>query len=97
MGEFQVTWVEHMEYDESNVHQVFQPLLRSGMGFGAQRWVATLERQCECLAVLMSSTIPSGDHAGLVPPVLLYSSSLIMFMQPYFHSSSASCVIDWHI
>lgn len=56
-----------MEYDESNVHQFFRPLLRSGMGFGAQKWVATLERQCECLAVLMSSTVPTGDHSGLVP------------------------------
>lgn len=34
------------------------------MGFGAQRWVATLQRQCECLAILMSSTVPTRDHTG---------------------------------
>lgn len=60
----QVTWVEHAEYDESQVHQLYRPLLSSGMGFGAQRWVATLQRQCECLAILMSSTVSSRDHTG---------------------------------
>lgn len=64
----QVTWVEHAEYDESTVHQLYRPLLSSGMGFGAQRWVATLQRQCECLAILMSSAVPSRDHTGKYPP-----------------------------
>ena len=59
----QVTWVECAEYDESQVHQLYRPLLNSGMGFGAQRWVATLQRQCECLAILMS-TVPTRDHTG---------------------------------
>lgn len=60
----QVTWVEHAEYDESQVHHLYRPLLSSGMGFGAQRWVATLQRQCQCLAILMSSTVPARDHAN---------------------------------
>ena len=60
----QVTWVEHAEYDESQVHQLYRPLLISGMGFGAQRWVAILQRQCECLAILMSSTVTTRDHTG---------------------------------
>lgn len=64
-GYSKVTWVEHAEYDESQVHQVYRPLLSSGMGFGAQRWVATLQRQCECLAILMSSAAPSRDHSAI--------------------------------
>jgi homeobox-leucine zipper protein len=60
-----VTWVEHAEYDESQVHQLYKPLLSLGMGFGAQRWVATLQRQCECLAILMSSTLPSREQSGI--------------------------------
>ncbi|XWS46018.1 hypothetical protein CRYUN_Cryun14cG0029100 [Craigia yunnanensis] len=64
-GYSKVTWVEHAEYDESQVHQLYGPLLISGMGFGAQRWVATLQRQCECLAILMSSTVPTRDHTGI--------------------------------
>jgi len=61
----QVTWVEHAEYEESQVHQLYRPLLSLGMGFGAQRWVATLQRQCECLAILMSSSLPSREHSGI--------------------------------
>ncbi|XP_061359240.1 homeobox-leucine zipper protein ANTHOCYANINLESS 2-like isoform X2 [Gastrolobium bilobum] len=64
-GYSKVTWVEHAEYDESQVHQLYRPLLRSGMGFGAQRWVATLQRQCECLAILMSSAAPSREHSAI--------------------------------
>ncbi|XWS35749.1 hypothetical protein CRYUN_Cryun20dG0022700 [Craigia yunnanensis] len=60
-----VTWVEHAEYDKSQVHQLYRPLLGSGMGFGAQRWVATLQRQCECLAILTSSTISTKDNTAI--------------------------------
>ncbi|XP_078174089.1 homeobox-leucine zipper protein ROC6-like isoform X2 [Carex rostrata] len=54
-GFSKVTWVEHVEYDESEIHQLYQPLVRSGLAFGARRWLATLQRQCQCLAFLMSS------------------------------------------
>ncbi|PQM36769.1 homeobox-leucine zipper protein ANTHOCYANINLESS 2 isoform X2 [Prunus yedoensis var. nudiflora] len=64
-GYSKVTWVEHAEYDESQVHHLYRPMLSSGMGFGAQRWVATLQRQCECLAILMSSSVPSRDHTAI--------------------------------
>ncbi|XP_042512068.1 homeobox-leucine zipper protein ANTHOCYANINLESS 2-like isoform X2 [Macadamia integrifolia] len=66
-GYSKVTWVEHAEYDESLVHQLYRSLLISGMGFGAQRWVATLQRQCECLAILMSSCVPTRDNAAITP------------------------------
>ncbi|GAV85584.1 Homeobox domain-containing protein/START domain-containing protein [Cephalotus follicularis] len=65
-GYSKVTWVEHAEYDDSQVHQLYRPLLGCGMGFGAQRWVATLQRQCECLAILMSSAVPSRDHTAAI-------------------------------
>ncbi|PKA54175.1 Homeobox-leucine zipper protein ANTHOCYANINLESS 2 [Apostasia shenzhenica] len=58
-GYSKVTWVEHAEYNDAAVHQIFRPLLRSGMALGAQRWVATLHRHCECLAILMSSSVPN--------------------------------------
>lgn len=64
-GYSKVTWVEHAEYEESQVHQLYRPLLSLGMGFGAQRWVATLQRQCECLAILMSSSLPSREHSAI--------------------------------
>ncbi|GAB2271660.1 Homeobox-leucine zipper protein ANTHOCYANINLESS 2 [Dionaea muscipula] len=64
-GYSKVTWVEHAAYDESSIHQLYRPLIGAGMGFGAQRWVATLQRQCECLAILMSSAINSRDHTAM--------------------------------
>ncbi|XP_043691343.1 homeobox-leucine zipper protein ANTHOCYANINLESS 2-like isoform X2 [Telopea speciosissima] len=64
-GYSKVTWVEHAVYDEGAVHQLYRPLLSSGMGFGAYRWVATLQRQCQCLAIIMSSSVPTRDHTGI--------------------------------
>ncbi|CAN0902721.1 Homeobox-leucine zipper protein HDG7 [Linum grandiflorum] len=59
-----VTWVEHSEYDETLIHPMLQPVIRSGKGFGAGRWLSTLQRHCECLNILRASpsipVYPSG-------------------------------------
>ncbi|XP_020084803.1 homeobox-leucine zipper protein ROC5-like [Ananas comosus] len=64
-GYCKVTWVEHAEYDEAAVHQLYRPLLRSGLALGAPRWLAILQRQCEGLAILMSSPGPNLDTATI--------------------------------
>ncbi|KAM6586979.1 hypothetical protein CsatA_009584 [Cannabis sativa] len=64
-GYSKVTWVEHTEYDASGVHQMFRSYLSSGLGFGAQRWLPTLQRQCEYLATLMSPSIPNEDQIAV--------------------------------
>ncbi|KAE8022500.1 hypothetical protein FH972_008293 [Carpinus fangiana] len=64
-GYSKVTWVEHSEYDESSIHPLYRPFINAGMGFGAQRWVATLQRQCEFLAILMPSSLPKEEPTGL--------------------------------
>ncbi|KMS99023.1 hypothetical protein BVRB_3g066300 isoform A [Beta vulgaris subsp. vulgaris] len=62
-----VTWIEHVEYDENCIHQLYRPLLRSGMAFGAQRWLATLQRERDCAAIFMSSRIfPEDTTVGAV-------------------------------
>ncbi|KAM1059356.1 hypothetical protein TB2_023660 [Malus domestica] len=60
-GYSRVTWVEHAEVDERGVHNLYKQLVSSGHAFGAKRWVATLDRQCERLASAMASNIPTGD------------------------------------
>ncbi|XXG82876.1 hypothetical protein AAC387_Pa10g0757 [Persea americana] len=60
-GYSKVTWVEHVEVDDRAVHSIYKPLVNSGLAFGAKRWVATLDRQCERLASVMASNIPAGD------------------------------------
>ncbi|KAL9335762.1 hypothetical protein Peur_072943 [Populus x canadensis] len=57
-----VTWVEHSEYDESAVHQLYRPILSSGRGFGAQRWLAALQRYYEGMAMIMSPSILGEDQ-----------------------------------
>ncbi|PKI48833.1 hypothetical protein CRG98_030771 [Punica granatum] len=64
-GYSKVTWVEHAEYDEAQIHELYRPLISTSLGFGAQRWVATLQRQCQCLAILMSSSVPSRDQTAI--------------------------------
>ncbi|CAN1751909.1 Homeobox-leucine zipper protein ROC5 [Linum perenne] len=58
-GSCKVTWLEHSEYDESLIHGMLRPVISSGLGFGAKRWVTTLQRYCQCLNILMASaTMP---------------------------------------
>ncbi|KAE8714912.1 Homeobox-leucine zipper protein MERISTEM L1 [Hibiscus syriacus] len=60
-GYSKVIWVEHVEVDDRAVHNIYRPVVNSGLAFGAKRWVATLDRQCERLASSMASNIPAGD------------------------------------
>ncbi|XP_054816207.1 homeobox-leucine zipper protein HDG2-like isoform X5 [Prosopis cineraria] len=60
-GYSKVTWVEHVEVDDRGVHDLYKQLVSSGHAFGAKRWVATLDRQCERLASSMATNIPTGD------------------------------------
>ncbi|XP_076944729.1 homeobox-leucine zipper protein HDG1-like [Bidens hawaiensis] len=48
-----VIWIEHTEYEENAVHQHYRPLLRSGLGFGAQKWISTLQRHSELITSIM--------------------------------------------
>uniref|UniRef100_A0A0C9RPZ3 TSA: Wollemia nobilis Ref_Wollemi_Transcript_4242_2947 transcribed RNA sequence n=1 Tax=Wollemia nobilis TaxID=56998 RepID=A0A0C9RPZ3_9CONI len=57
-GRSKVTWVEHAEYDNIGVHRIFRSMVNSGMAFGAQRWLATLQRQCERITFITASNVP---------------------------------------
>ncbi|KAJ8774109.1 hypothetical protein K2173_009540 [Erythroxylum novogranatense] len=63
-GYSRVTWVEHAEVEEKPVHQIFSDLVYSGMAFGAHRWLAVLQRQCERVASLMARNIAD---LGVIP------------------------------
>ncbi|XP_062088970.1 homeobox-leucine zipper protein MERISTEM L1-like [Humulus lupulus] len=67
-GYSKVIWVEHVEVDDRAVHNIYKPLVNSGIAFGAKRWVATLDRQCERLASSMASNIPAGDLCVITSP-----------------------------
>ncbi|XP_009766038.1 homeobox-leucine zipper protein HDG2-like [Nicotiana tabacum] len=65
-GYSKVTWVEHIEVDDSAVHDIYKPLVSSGLAFGAKRWIATLDRQCERLASAMATNFPTNDLSNMV-------------------------------
>lgn len=52
--------------DERGVHNLYKQLVSSGHAFGAKRWIATLDRQCERLASAMATNIPTVDVGGIV-------------------------------
>ncbi|WJX69092.1 Homeobox-leucine zipper protein hdg2, variant 2 [Trifolium repens] len=60
-GYSKVIWVEHVEVDDRGVHNLYKQLVSSGHAFGAKRWIATLDRQCERLASAMATNIPTVD------------------------------------
>ncbi|XP_021852084.1 homeobox-leucine zipper protein HDG5 isoform X2 [Spinacia oleracea] len=57
-GYSKVTWVEHAEIlEEKPIHQTFDQYVHSAMAFGAKRWLAILQRQCERVASLMARNL----------------------------------------
>ncbi|CAN0902220.1 Homeobox-leucine zipper protein HDG11 [Linum grandiflorum] len=67
-GYSKVTWVEHVEIeDRAPIHRLYRGLIYSGMAFGAERWLTTLQRMCERFACLMVSNTPTRDLGGVIP------------------------------
>ncbi|XAR55396.1 hypothetical protein NMG60_11035457 [Bertholletia excelsa] len=58
-GYSKITWVEHVEVEEKGVRNIYTPLVNSGLAFGAKRWIASINRQCERLAIAMAA-----NHLG---------------------------------
>ncbi|XP_073314052.1 homeobox-leucine zipper protein MERISTEM L1-like isoform X1 [Primulina huaijiensis] len=67
-GYSKVTWIEHVEVDDRAVHNIYKPLVNSGLAFGARRWVATLDRQCERLESVVTNNISAGDVGVISSP-----------------------------
>ncbi|KAL3512453.1 hypothetical protein ACH5RR_025170 [Cinchona calisaya] len=67
-GYSKVTWVEHLEVEEkAPIHRIFRDLIHSGLAFGAERWLATLQRMCESFACLMVTGNSTRDLGGVIP------------------------------
>lgn len=67
-GYCKVTWVEHVEIeDKTAVHRLYRELIHSGLAFGAERWMAIIQRMCERFACLMVSGTSTRDLGGVIP------------------------------
>ncbi|KAJ0257270.1 Homeobox-leucine zipper protein HDG12 [Hirschfeldia incana] len=63
-GYSKVTWVEHVEVEEQEpMHKMFKDNVREGLAFGAERWIATLQRMYERFTAATSSH----DLKGVIP------------------------------
>ncbi|CAN4088971.1 unnamed protein product [Withania somnifera] len=60
-----VMWVEHLECQRSIVDSLYRVIVNSGQAFGAGRWMATLQQQCERLLFFMATNIPTKDTTGV--------------------------------
>ncbi|KAK7280177.1 hypothetical protein RJT34_25239 [Clitoria ternatea] len=95
-GYSKVTWVEHVEVDDRAVHNLYKLLVNSGLAFGAKRWVASLDRQCERLASTLATNIPAGDlcvitsHEGR-KSMLKLAERMIMSFCTGVGASTAHC------
>lgn len=57
--------MEHMEIeDKSPIHRLYTDHIYSGLAFGAERWLSTLQRMCERIACLMVSSTSARDLGG---------------------------------
>ncbi|XP_059300066.1 homeobox-leucine zipper protein HDG11-like isoform X1 [Lycium ferocissimum] len=67
-GYSKVTWVEHVEVEEKgSIHRLYRDLIHSGMAFGTERWLGSLQRMCERYACLMVSGNSSRELGGVIP------------------------------
>ncbi|CAH9142675.1 unnamed protein product [Cuscuta epithymum] len=67
-GYSNVTWVEHLEVeDKVLVHKLYRDVIQCGMAFGAERWLAVLQRMCERFVCLMVSGNSTRDLGGVIP------------------------------
>ncbi|CAN8269833.1 unnamed protein product [Cochlearia groenlandica] len=62
-----VTWIEHVEVDDkSETHAMYRKLVNGRSGYGAKRWIVTLERMCERMALTSILTFPASDFSHVI-------------------------------
>ncbi|XP_056844827.1 homeobox-leucine zipper protein HDG2 isoform X2 [Raphanus sativus] len=99
-GFSKVTWVEHVEVDDrGELHDMFKNFLNSGQALGASRWIATLDRQCERLAIMKASNIPSMEPGGHITVTHNAKKSLLKLVERmsrgFFDGVTASTADVW--
>ncbi|CAN7121657.1 unnamed protein product [Brassica rapa subsp. narinosa] len=64
----EVSWIEHVEVDHTaDTHRMYRELVSGGSGYGARRWIVTLERMCERMALSTILIMPATDWSETIP------------------------------
>lgn len=90
-----MTWVEHTEYDEEQVSQMYKQHVRSGMAFGAGRWITALRRSCEVVDILTSSIARSDIDTGMMLAQLSMLKLAQRMTRAFAAGMCASAVGEW--
>ncbi|KAI9109432.1 hypothetical protein K1719_019486 [Acacia pycnantha] len=64
-GHCKVTWVEHIECEKSTIQTMYRSIVKSGLAFGARRWLGTLQQQCQRLVFVMATNVPMKESMGV--------------------------------
>lgn len=59
-----MTWVEHTRCRRCTVAPLYRAVTASGVAFGARRWVAALQLQCERMVFAVATNVPTRDSTG---------------------------------
>ncbi|KAG9146265.1 hypothetical protein Leryth_007965 [Lithospermum erythrorhizon] len=94
-GYSKVIWIEHTEYDENSIHRSFRPLVRSGMGLSAAKWIATIKRQWECYTMIMSPSSPNREQAGITASGRKSVTLLAQRMTKSFCAGVCATMHEW--
>lgn len=94
-GQSKVTWVEHSEYDEANIHETCRSMVSSGAGLGAKKWVCTLKRQCQTLDFLIYSSFSNLVVNGLTEDGFKNLLKLAHRMTLYFYRGACPSEDMW--
>uniref|UniRef100_A0A0E0JP01 Homeobox domain-containing protein n=1 Tax=Oryza punctata TaxID=4537 RepID=A0A0E0JP01_ORYPU len=63
-GRCKVTWLEHTRCRRCTAPPVYRVVTASGVAFGARRWVAALQLQCERVVFAVATNVPTRDSTG---------------------------------
>ncbi|KAF2952394.1 homeobox-leucine zipper protein ROC9 [Oryza sativa Japonica Group] len=64
-GRCKMTWVEHTRCRRCTVAPLYRAVTASGVAFGARRWVAALQLQCERMVFAVATNVPTRDSTGV--------------------------------
>ncbi|CAL5075864.1 unnamed protein product [Urochloa decumbens] len=98
-GYCKVTWIVHAEYDETTLPMMFKPLFRAGQALGARRWLASLQRQREYAAALLSSRDPVNNNTAETAILKLAQHMMATFYTsvsgPFIQTQATSNTSEW--
>lgn len=75
----QVTWMQHTRCRECAVPSMYRAVTASGLAFGARRWVAQLQLQCERMVFWVATNVPTRDSNGK-PAAADHESPLVILI-----------------